>query len=598
MTETELQFEQVWFVDFEFISEAGEHPDVVCLCATELRSGQTIRLWRDQLGATPPYRTDAGVLFVCFVANAECACHLALGWPLPERIFDLSPVFRCVVNGRVPPESKGLLGALAYFGINSIGAKRKDGMRERILEGWPFSPEEREKILEYCASDIDALAQLMPKLLPLVDLDTALHWSEFATVSAAMEHRGVPIDMEICPQLQDRQAWNFVRGALVPEIDAHFGVYVRGKDNEWHFNAERFENYLVRQGIDWPRLESGKLDLRRRTFESMRKAWPEIEPLRQLRYTRDKLRRIKLAVGSDGRNRTVLWPFQSKTSRTQPKAARWIFSPAVWLRSLIKPAPGRAIAYIDWSSMEFQVAAALSECKPMLDLYATGSPYIEFAKLFDEAPSSATKKTHEKVHERYKVGCLGAQYGMQIETLARRLGVSTFVASEMLGQHRGLFSQYWAWVEDWIAHALDTGVMRTPLGWACRTGITEFNPRSIGNFAVQATSADIMRLSCVWGHRRGIGLCGPIHDAVLIEAPTDRIDADVALMREIMRRSSRVVLNADRDGPYELRTDVTIVRYPDRYSDKRGLQIWTDVLRLLEQYQEQQRSISEVRHVL
>jgi hypothetical protein len=70
----ELPFEQIWLADFEFISKAGEHPDVVCLCARELRSGQTLRLWRDQLGAT-----------------AECACHLALGWPLPQKIFDLSP---------------------------------------------------------------------------------------------------------------------------------------------------------------------------------------------------------------------------------------------------------------------------------------------------------------------------------------------------------------------------------------------------------------------------------------------------------------------------------------------------------------------------
>ena len=593
-----MPFEQIWFVDFEFISKAGEHPDVVCLCAKELRSGQTIRLWRDQLGSTPPYRTDAGVLFVCFVANAECACHLALDWPLPAKIFDLSPAFRCVVNGRVAPEGKGLLGALAYFGVDSIGAKRKDGMRNRIIEGWPFNLEEREKILDYCASDIDALAQLLPQLSPLVKLDTALHWGEFAAVSAVMEHRGVPIDMKIFQQLRDKQAWNFVRDALVPEIDAQYGVYVKGKDGEWHFSNERFEKYLALHGIDWPRLESGKLDLRRKTFESMCKAWPEIESLRQLRYARDKMRRIKLAVGADGRNRTVLWPFQAKTSRTQPKASQWIFSPAVWLRSLIVPGPGRAVAYIDWSSMEFQVAAVRSECKPMIDLYATGSPYIEFAKRFDEAPSSATKKTHEKVHERYKVGCLGAQYGMQIETLARRLGVSTFVASEMLGQHRGLFNQYWAWVEDWIARALDTGSMSTPLGWVCHTGITEFNQRSIGNFAVQATSADILRLSCIWAHRRGIELCGPIHDAVLIEAPIDRIEADVALTREIMRRASRVVLNAERDGPYELRTDVTIVHFPNRYADKRGQQIWADVLKLLEQYREQQPlKYSEARHV-
>lgn len=589
---TELPFEQVWFVDFEFIAKPGEHPDVVCLCAKELRSGRTLRLWRDRLGSTPPYRTDAGALFVCFAATAEVACHLALGWPVPEKILDLSPVFRCLVNGREVPEGKGLLGALAYFGLNSIGAKRKDAMRNRILQGWPFSPEEIEQILAYCASDIDALVALLSKLLPYIDLGTALHWSEFVAVSAVMEHRGVPIDMEIFSQLQDKQAWTFVRDAIVPQVDAQYGVYVKGEDGEWHFSIALFEKYLARVGIDWPQHETGKLDLRRKTFEGMCKSWPVLEPLRQLRYTRDKLRRIKLAVGADGRNRTVLWPFQAKTSRTQPKASKWIFSPAVWLRSLIKPGPGRAIAYIDFSSMEFLIAAADAEDEFMLELYNTGSPYIEFAKRFDQAPEAATKKTHEKVHERYKVGCLGSQYGMQCETLAQQLGVSTFAAHEMLNQHRGLFSKYWAWVEDWVAHALDTGVMNTALGWTCHTGITEFNARSIGNFPVQATGGDILRIVCIWTNRLGIELCAPVHDAVLIEAPIDRIEADVALVQEIMRRASRVVLNADQNGPYELRTDATVVRYPDRYSDKRGRQMWTDVLDLLARYQQQNMKIS------
>ena len=119
------RFEEIWIVDFEFISKDGERPDVVCLVARELRSGRTIRLWRDRLGAEPPYRTDANVLFVCFAATAECACHLALGWPLPANILDLSPVFRCVVNGRIVPLGKGLLGALAYYGLNSIGANAR-----------------------------------------------------------------------------------------------------------------------------------------------------------------------------------------------------------------------------------------------------------------------------------------------------------------------------------------------------------------------------------------------------------------------------------------------------------------------------------------
>jgi hypothetical protein len=561
------------------------------LVGRELRTKRTIRLWRNQLGSTPPYRIDAKALFVCFVANAECACHLALNWPLPAVCLDLSPVYRCIVNGRETPHGKGLLGALAYYGLPAVSAKYKDAMRDRILAGAPYSPAEVERILDYCESDVVETTDLLPKLLqePDFDLSIALHWGEFIAASALMEHRGVPLDMEIVSQLQDKRAWAFVRDAVVPLIDAAFGVYVQDGAGEWHFSIERFEALCARLGIDWPRHASGKLDLRDKTIESMSKAYPEIEPLRQLRHTRNKMRRIKLAVGDDGRNRTTLWGFTAKTSRTQPKAKHWIFSPAVWLRSTIKPGPGRAIAYVDWSSMEFQVAAVLSQCKPMLDLYATGSPYIEFAKRFDVAPPSATKKTHPEVHDTYKTVLLGAQYMMEHVTLAQRLGISTFAAHEMLNQHRGLFNQYWAWSDDWVAHSLDSGVMRTPMGWMCRTGITEFNARTIANWPVQSTSADIMRLAVVMAVRAGIGLCGIVHDALLIESSIKNIDADAAATQAIMRRASRIVLNSDPGGTYELRTDATIVKYPNRFSDKRGVKMWGEVVDLLQQYRDLQR---------
>jgi len=582
------RFEEIWCGDTEFISAPGEHPDVLCYCAVELRTGQSIRLWEDQLfEGRRPHRMGDGAAFVCFVAMAECGCFLKKRWPLPKNTIDLSPMFRCYINGRVPPAAgKGLIGALSHFGFDTVGEKYKEAMRKRILEGRPFTKEEQEKILDYCYSDVVQLGPLLEKLLAHVDLDIGLHWGEFAAVSAVMEHNGVPLNMEIVPDLQDKHAWAFARDALVPKINSQYGVYVRGKDGDWHWNDNLMEAYCVRAGIDWPRHETGKLDLRAKTFDSMAKAYPEMESLRQLRHTRNKMRKIKLAVGKDGRNRTTLWTHASKTGRSQPKASRWIFSPAVWLRFLIKPEPGRAIAYLDWSGMEFQVAAARSDCEPMLELYAGGSPYIGFAQRFDEAPAEATKKTHGHIHERYKVGLLGVQYQMQHLTLAQRLGVSALAASEMLNQHRGLFSKYWAWTEDWIAHALDTGVMCTPIGWECRTGITEFNARSIGNWPTQATGADILRIAVVWGHRRGIKLLGSVHDAVLIEAPIDRIEADVALMQEIMRRASRVVLGAGK----ELRTSADIVRYPDSYFDPRGEKIWHEVMELLAQYHAQQEA--------
>jgi hypothetical protein len=481
-----------------------------------------------------------------------------------------------------------LLGALAYYGLDAIGNKTKDAMQQRVMEGWPFSAEEQTKILNYCMSDVDALVRLLPRMLPDIDLAIALHRGEFVAASALMEHRGVPIDMEIFPQLRDRRAWAFVRDAVVPRIDEQYGVYVRSTGGDWSFNVERFQAYLTRRGIDWPRLESGKLNLRRKTFENMTRGWPELEDLRQLRHARDKMRRIKLTVGATGRNRTVLWPFQAKTSRTQPKASQWIFSPAVWLRSLIKPGPGRAVAYIDYSAMEFMLAAVLSDSRSMIDLYRSADPYLGFAKRVRAVPMWATKETHAKERELYKVMLLATQYGMQAETLAARLGVSVFAAHEMLNQHRGLCSQYWAWSDDWVAHALDTGIMRTAFGWTCRTGVTEFNERSIRNWPIQTVGGDCLRIACVWAARHGLELIAPVHDAVAIEAPIERIEADVALMREIMRRTSRIVLNSDARGLYELRTDATIVRHPDRYSDKRGTKIWTEVMDLLSQFRERE----------
>ena len=192
----------------------------------------------------PSRHIDVGpdTLFVCFVANAECACHLALGWPLPTHILDLNPEFRCLINGRTSPEGKGLLGALRDFNLDTISPQHKDAMRRRVMQGWPFSLEERSKFYGTAKATPTILCRLLPKILPCIKLDVALYRGEFAAISARMEHRGVPIDMSIFPRLQDKQAWAAVRDAMVPAIDAQYGVYVRGKDGDWSFNNELFGN--------------------------------------------------------------------------------------------------------------------------------------------------------------------------------------------------------------------------------------------------------------------------------------------------------------------------------------------------------------------
>ena len=161
------RFEEIWCGDAEFIPASGEHPDVLCYCAVELRTGRSIKLWEDQLvEGRPPHRMGDGTAFICFTAMAECGCFLTKRWPSPKNVIDLSPMFRCYINGRNPPAAgKGLIGALSHFGFDTVGEKYKDAMRKRILEGRPFSPEERAKILDYCFSDVVQLGPLLEKLL-------------------------------------------------------------------------------------------------------------------------------------------------------------------------------------------------------------------------------------------------------------------------------------------------------------------------------------------------------------------------------------------------------------------------------------------------
>ena len=106
-----------------------------------------------------------------------------------------------------------------------------------------------------------------------------------------------------------------------------------------------------------------------------------------------ELRLEALAVGPDGRNRCLLSAFRSRTGRNQPSNSKFIFGPATWLRSLIKPEPGMALAYVDFSSQEMGIAAALSGDAALLEAYRSGDVYLSFAKQAGLAPPDATKAT-------------------------------------------------------------------------------------------------------------------------------------------------------------------------------------------------------------
>jgi DNA polymerase I-like protein with 3'-5' exonuclease and polymerase domains len=196
-----------------------------------------------------------------------------------------------------------------------------------------------------------------------------------------------------------------------------------------------------------------------------------------------------------------------------------------------------------------------------------------------------------------KACVLGVQYGMGDRTLAFRIGKSTITARQLIRAHQDRYLKFWRMADSTVACAMQGQAISTVFGWNLRAA-EDARWRSLLNFPMQANGAEMMRLAACMAIERGIEVCAPVHDAFLICAPLDQIDARVAEMKFVMEEASRIVLDGftikadcpEFDESGKLTEFPQIVRYPDRYMIKRGVKMWTKVMKLLERFREEARS--------
>ena len=565
----------IYLIDFEYHPLSGRegNPVVpVCMVVREWHSASTKRYWHTELRSMTeaPFPTGDNALCVAYFACAEMDCFNVLGWLIPKNLLDLYVEFRCLTNGLKTPHGNGLLGALLYFGLSTIGGDNKEKMRELILNRGPWGDEDQLKILDYCESDVLALGNLLDVMQELIDWPRALLRGQYMKVVSAIQINGISIDPKILSLLNDN--WEHIKARLIEEVDRDYCVF-----EGLQFKKVLWERYLTDNDIPWPRLKSGQLDLSDNTFRDMALSYPLIGPIRELRAALSSLRLSSLQVGDDARNRCLLSPFKSTTGRNQPSTSKFIFGPSVWLRGLIKPPQGWGLAYIDWSQQEFGIAAALSEDTNMMSAYQSGDPYLAFAKQAGAAPAHATKHTHETVREQFKACVLAVQYGMGEESLALRINQPVARARQLLGLHRQTYRKFWKWSDSAVDEAVLNGRLWAGFGWQIHTA-EDFNSRSLRNFPMQANGAEMLRIACILLHENGLRICAPVHDALLIEARLEELDAVVAKAQSLMQEASRITLNG-----FALSSDAKLIRYPDRYMDKRGKKMWDIVMNLIQE---------------
>jgi DNA polymerase-1 len=566
------QFAEVWALDTEFRRPPGGLPEpVCCVCARELKSGREIRLWAEH-GAPQPFDTGPHNLFVAQYSSAEWLSFLAMGWRPPTNIIDTYVEGRVLTNGlpgRKESADKregrrrrcGLLDLAARYGIASIADAQKDAGRALAMRGPSWSEDERVALLDYCMSDVRTTGEVFLAMLPEIvapqhGLAQAMIRGPYMLACARMELTGIPVDVELFERFKAN--WPGMRRELIEHVDSgRYDCFVDGV-----FKKERFAELLDRLEIGrWPRTPTGQLELCGSTFRDMCRNYPELEPLRELHSTLQQMKKFTLGIGPDGRHRAeMLSAFGTDTARHNP--SKFIFALARWFRGLIKPDPGMAVVYSDFSSQEIWIAAALSRDPNLLEAVHSGDPYLWFAKRVGLAPQDATKATHGQLRDWLKPFLLGIHYGLTATGAAVRLDTGLDEADALLAKHKRLFPVYRTWSESVVDAAVEMRRLTSRWGWRLHVR-PEGNLRSLRNHPIQTVGSHILQFAGIGLTESGITLCCPVHDAVLTECRIGEVEERVVEVQQIMRRAAEVASGV------AIPVDSEVVRHPNRYMDKR-----------------------------
>ena len=390
-------FRRIVVLDFEYEIEDGGLPNVLCLVAyildENLRHIETIRRWRGEFGTSPPFPIDDDTLVVGYSLWAEMTCFLAARLAFSK--IRLRSAHRLSVGQQHPAAVQsrrethqaaqtpvGCLPRLRHRGLGNHrqtgdgqGNRRGPLARIRSAGSAAILRGGRSQFGRAVApSDSPATAIIAP-----IDPELVMRWSEYSAKTVArIQAKGMPIDMALWNLVQENKA--AVIGALIARFDPSQGSEYPIYSPEGEFSSWRFEQWLISAGItEWPRLDSGALQLDGDAFRMMYGAHPAIEGLHALRDSLGVIVRARIPIGPDGRNRPSLFPFGTATGRNAQ--AKSLFNAHASMRSFMKFPADKIGLYLDWRTQEVGIAAARSGDAQLAEDYLAGDIYHALAMM-------------------------------------------------------------------------------------------------------------------------------------------------------------------------------------------------------------------------
>jgi hypothetical protein len=589
-------FRRIVVLDFEYEIEDGGLPHVLCLVAYILDGNcqhiETVRRWRGEFGTSPPFDIDDDTLIVGYSLWAEMTCFTQLGWRFPKYVYDLHTAFLSVCNILLPynpdevrkKQRKRLSDACRAYGLEGWERIDKPGIAEAIGQG-RWREYGQAAVFDYCEEDVRNSTELLRRQLSgyeqraPVDPQRVMRWSEYSAKTVALiQARGMPIDMPLWDLVQQNKA--AVIGALIARFDPSQGGEFPIYSSEGEFSSWRFEQWLIAVGItEWPRLESGALQLDGDAFRMMYGAHPAIEGLHALRDSLGVIVRARIPIGHDGRNRPSLFPFGTATGRNAQ--AKSLFNAHAGMRSFMKFPADKIGLYLDWRTQEVGVAAARSGDVQLAKDYRDGDIYHALAVMcgLTNLDAKSWKATPEGKSQRQRMKALqlGISYGMSVRSLSRGLGRHQMIGSEVIIRHQQRHSPFWAWRAEMVQRAmLRRSIVSEFDGWPLHISHSP-NKRTLYNFPMQSGGAEMLRLAANRLCDAGLVPSMLVHDGILFELDNEE---QVAHAIEIMCGAGRDVC-----GGFEIDVDVDQKLIGGaRYRDKRPVaeSMWNTVMATLQ----------------
>jgi len=523
---------KVVVVDTEFQSDASGTYCTKALCAVykDLGTGQVLKIWDHGQNNIAQHHFDfEKTLFVCHYATAEAGYFLKQLMGRPPFVFDCWIEYQRLYKG-LRADSSLLACARAYEYPHPTSKEEKDYFRDKCIKQNTWSQKEKDGILDYCEKDVLMSEHVFKHLLNDIEevcgsnyeilLEQALErGAAMVSVSHTQKH-GMSIDINLVDDFNTY--WPLVKDSVIQELNKSLGLW----DEKSKFSHAKFGELLRDLGLEteWPLTPKGRYKTREDVFEIFEETYPEIKAIARVFKLSNKTKLSEFLMSEDGRYRPNggFKMFGTKTSRCTP-SSKWIFGTSKWTRNFLKPPIGSVLVYCDYKSEEPFIAAQLSGDELLKSAYGSGDIYIHTAKLAKLVGDNATAAREPEKRKIFKVVVLAVNYGMGSISMAKGLkkyGITQSEAAGLLKKYKEIYHVYFAWNQEQANHAQLFGRLETLNGWMSRFPKNKkVNPRSIMNWPIQATSADVLRNAWIRLANANIKVTAAVHDAFLIECP-------------------------------------------------------------------------------